>query len=82
LLFTNADVVTRVRENTRVSMDFSIRNDDGAVLVDIPSMTLGGGDREFPVNESILINSTGQAYGDTTFGNSIGVSLFPYVPSS
>jgi hypothetical protein len=82
LLFTNADVVTRVRNNTRVSMDFSIRNDDGAVLVDIPSMTLGGGDREFPVNESILINSTGQAYGDTTFGNSIGVSLFPYVPSS
>lgn len=82
LLFTNADVVTAIRNNTTVTMDFSIKNDDGAILVDIPSMTLGGGDREFPVNESILINTTAQAFGDTTLGTSLGVSMFPYVPSS
>lgn len=82
LLFTNADVVDAIRNNTTVTMDFSIRNDDGAILVDIPSMTLGGGDREFPVNESILINTTAQAFGDTTLGTSLGVSLFPYVPSA
>lgn len=81
LLFTDPDVITAVRENRRVTMDFSIRNDDGAFLVDIPSMTLGGGDREFPVNESILINTTAQAYGDTQFGNSLSVSMFPYVPN-
>jgi hypothetical protein len=80
LLFTNSDVVAAVRENRTVTMDFSIDNDDGAFLVDIPSMTLGGGDREYPVNESILINSTGMAYGDTTFGNSIGISMFPFKP--
>ncbi len=80
LLFSEADVVAAIRENRTVTMDFSIRNDDGAFLVDIPSMTLGGGDREFPVNESILINTTAQAYGDTTYGNSIGISMFPYVP--
>jgi hypothetical protein len=82
LLFTNPAVVTAIRNNTRVTMDFSIKNDDGGILVDIPSMTLGGGDREFPVNESILINTTAQAYGDTTLGSSIGVSLFPYIPSA
>lgn len=82
LLFTNADVVDAIRANTTVTMDFAIRNDDGAFLVDIPSMTLGGGDREFPVNESILLNTTAQAFGDTTLGTSIGVSLFPYVPGS
>lgn len=82
LLFTNADVVDAIRANTTVTMDFSIKNDDGGILVDIPSMTLGGGDREFPVNESILLNTTAQAFGDATLGTSLGVSLFPYLPSS
>lgn len=82
LLFTDSDVVAAIRANTTVTMDFSIRNDDGAILVDIPSMTLGGGDREFPVNESILLNTTAQAFGDATLGTSLGVSMFPYVPSA
>jgi len=81
LLFTNADVVDAIRDNTTVTMDFAVRNDDGVVLVDIPSMTLGGGEREFPVNESILLNTTAQAFGDATLGTSLGVSLFPYAPN-
>jgi hypothetical protein len=63
-------------------MDFSIKNDDGGFLVDVPSLTLGGGDKEFPVNESILLNTTAQAFGDTTLGTSLGISMFPYLPSS
>lgn len=82
LLFTNPAVVAAIRANARLTMDFSIHNDDGAIMVDIPSMTLGGGGRDFPVNESILINVTAMAYGDTTFGNSMSVSMFPFVPSS
>lgn len=80
LLFTNGDVVDRIRANTTVTMDFGVENDDGAVWVDIPSMTLGGGARSFPVNESILISLTGAAFGDATLGTSLGVSLFPYMP--
>ncbi len=82
LLFTNPAVVQAIRDNQQLTMDFSISNDDGAIMVDIPSLTLGGGARDFPVNESILINTTAQAYGDTTFGNSLSVSMFPFVPSS
>ena len=81
LVFTDPDVVAAIRNNDRVTMDFAVRNDDGVILIDIPSMTLGAGDREFPVNESILINITGQAYGDTILGTSIGVSKFPYAPN-
>jgi len=80
LLFTNGDVVDRIRANTTVTMDFGVENDDGAVWVDIPSMTLGGGARSFPVNESILVSLTGNAFGDATLGTSLGVSLFPYMP--
>ena len=80
LLFTEANVVDRIRANTTVTMDFLIKNDDGAISVDIPSMTLGGGGRDFPVNESVLINLTGTAFQDPVLGTSIGVSLFPIVP--
>ncbi len=80
VLFTNSDVVTAVRNNTTVTIDFIITNDNGAVAFDIPSMTIGGGDKEFPVNESVLINLSGQAFQDPTFGTSIGISLFPVVP--
>lgn len=77
LVFTNSAVIDKVRANETCTMDFILRNDDGVIAVDIPSLTLGGGDREFPVNESVLINTTAQAFGDATFGSSIGVSIFP-----
>lgn len=80
ILFTDSDVAAAIRNNDTVTMDFILTNDDGAIAIDIPSMTLGGGDKEFPVNESVLMNLTGQAFRDTTLGTSIGISLFPIVP--
>lgn len=80
LLFTDPDIASAVRSNTTVTMDFSIKNDDGGVLIDIPSMTLGGGDKEYPVNETVLINTTAMAFKDATLGTSIGISFFPYLP--
>lgn len=77
LLFSNPLVVNRIRDNTTVSMDFIIGNDDGVIVFDVPSMTLGGGDREFPVNETVLINLQAQAFEDATLRTSIGVSIFP-----
>lgn len=78
LLFTNPLVINRIRDNATVTMDFILKNDDGVIAVDVPSMTLGGGDREFPVNESVLINTTAEAFGDTRFGNaSVLLSVFP-----
>lgn len=77
LLFTNPLVVNKIRDNETVTMDFILKNDDGVIGVDIPSMTLGGGERELPVNESVLINTTGQAFGDATLNTSIGISIIP-----
>lgn len=82
LLFTNSDVAAAVRNNTTVQMDFAMRNDNGAIHVDIPSCTLGGGAREFPVNESVRINTTISAFEDSVLGTSAAVSLFPFVPAS
>jgi hypothetical protein len=80
LLFTDSDVTTAIRNNTTVGISFGVDNDDGGIMVDVPSMILTDGARELPVNESVLINTTAQAFKDTTLGYSIGISTFPFVP--
>lgn len=80
IVFTNAAVIDAIRANTTVGMDMILKNGDGAIAFDIPSMTLSGGDREFPVNESVLANLTGEAFEDATLGTSLGWSTFPMVP--
>ena len=77
LLFTDGLVVNKIRDNETVTMDFVIKNDDGVIAVDVPSMTLGGGGREYPVNESVLMNTTGLAFQDDILGTSVGISIIP-----
>lgn len=79
-LFTDKAVPAAIRNNTTVTMDFALRNDDGGLVFDIPAMTIGGGDKEFPENESVLINTPAMAFEDPALGTSLGVSLFGYLP--
>ena len=81
VLFDNEDVVVAIRDNETVSMDFILKNEDGAIAVDIPSMTLDGGDREYPRNETVRINTPGMAFKDPVLDYSIGVSTIPSVPA-
>jgi hypothetical protein len=80
IVFTDSTVLTRVRNNTTVTMDAAFRNDDGVLLFDVPSMTLGDGSQEFTVNESVTLNLAAQSFADATYDNSLSVSLFPYCP--
>jgi len=81
LLFTDSDLAQAVKDNQTVTMDFLLENDDGAIALDIPSMTLGGGAKSYPVNESIKISVTGSAFADDTLDTSLGFTEFPYFPS-
>ena len=78
--FTDSRVAAAVRNNTTLTMDFAIQNSDGAFYFDIPSITLGDGTKEFPVNETVLINITGNAFVDATLGYTMGITYFPYLP--
>lgn len=80
VLFTDSAVATAVRDNETVTLDSLLRNDDGGLGIDIPAMTLGDGSPEFPVNETVILNLTGQAFADPTLNTSIGLSLFPVLP--
>ena len=77
VIFTSPEVIERIRRNTTVAMDFALRNDNGAIIVDIPSMSLGGGARTFPANESVLASLTAQPFADETLDTSIGISTIP-----
>lgn len=82
ILFTDEAVAAAIRNNTTVTLDLLLRNDNGAIFIDLPALTLGDGGKEFPVNESVLMNLTGSSFGDPTLDTSIGVSLFPVIPTS
>lgn len=80
MLFTNADVAHAVRCNEDVGLDFVLRNGDGGAAFDFPVGTLDGGGREYPVNESVLINTTFAAHQNDDLGFSLGISFFPALP--
>ena len=82
IVFTDSRVIEAVRNNETLTMDWSIRNGDGGVFFDIPSLTLEGGGRDFEVDASVLASFTIQSFGDPVLGYSIGVSLFAFVPAS
>lgn len=80
VILENDDIVNAVRNNETVTLDFVSNNDDGAIWVDIPSMTLGSGSMSYPRNELIKVAIDGSAFEDAYFGYSIGITYFPYVP--
>jgi len=81
VIFTDPAVVKAIRCNTTVTMDFALANDDGGIIVDIPNMTLSGGEREYPTNESVLLSTTGMAFADTAsdLPYSMSVSMFAHL---
>lgn len=80
LAFTSASIINAIKNNTTVTMQFILENEDGAMGIDVPEMTLGGGGREFPVDQTVLVNLTGESFTSNTYGHDAGVSLFPVVP--
>lgn len=79
--FDNLEVTAAIRNNVTCSMDWVLRNGDGAIGFDVPALTLGGGDKEFPVGETVKINLQGEAFADPVLGTSVGLSLFPVFPT-
>jgi hypothetical protein len=81
VIFSNPDVIERIRCNRTVGLDWVLRNGDGGAAFDLPTGTLGGGGREYPANQSVLLNTTFMAHQDDPVqGFTCGVSFFPVLP--
>jgi len=82
MLFTSAEVLHGIRCNKTYGFDWVLRNGDGGVAFDLPTGTLSGGGREYPANQSVLINDTFAAHQeDDGLGFTCGISFFPILPA-
>jgi hypothetical protein len=80
VLFTNPDVIERIRCNKTIGLDWVMRNGDGGVAFDLPTGTLDGGGREMPANQSVLLNTTFMAHEEDEYNYTLGLSFFPVLP--
>jgi len=81
LIFTSSLIPTAIRDNRTLTWDCIFRNDDGAVVFDLPEVTLGDGSEDFPANQEILITTKISAHQSAVFGYTLGVSIFPFAPA-
>lgn len=83
-VFMSTEVARAITNNCSVSADFLMENNDGAIYVDIPNMTLSDGSRDFTVNEKIKQNITGTAFADekTKYNYSISSTIFYWLPTN
>ena len=77
VVFSEANVIERIRRNTTVRLDFILANENGTIAIDIPSLTLGDGTPNLTRNESAKLTLTGTAFKDSALGTSIGISISP-----
>ena len=82
VLFTDKSVVNAITGNKTVSLNTVVRNNDGGIMFEIPSLTLGGGQKQFPLNETVRLSLDASAHRDETYGDSINVQIFGYLPAS
>ena len=78
LLLTSSAVPSAIRNNTSMALQLILHNDNGALVLDIPALTIGGGAEELPENQAITIAITGMAYPHPELDTSIGVSIHPF----
>lgn len=82
VLFTDDSILSAMRNNETLTMEVGVRNDDGGFVLDIPAMTIEGGDKSFPVNQTVTIKMKSVAFQDPTLGTSVSLSVFPYLPAA
>jgi hypothetical protein len=80
LAFTRKEIVNAVINSTTVTFDAIIANEDGGVAFDLPTLTFGGGDREFPLDATVLVNLTGETFTSPTLGYDVGINVLVGVP--
>lgn len=81
MLFTRKEIVNAIRNNTTVTFACILKNEDGAIAIDMPQATVGNGGREFPLDESILVNITLDSFTGTTYPYDMGITVFAVVPT-
>ena len=79
-LFTDTKVTEALRRNITCSLSVALENNDGAVIVDQPGISLGGGGKSFPQNDKVEVALDNNAFR-SDLGYTMSVSLLRYIPA-
>lgn len=80
MLFTTAAIINSIKNNVTVTFLSIVANEDGAICLDIPEMTVGDGKRDFPQDQTVLVNVTAETHRGATLTYDLGVSLLAIAP--
>jgi len=80
VVLTDTRVAQAVRNNTTCALQFVQQNNEGALVVDLPSITLGDGTKNIAANEKVKVTTACTAFLDDDHGYVVGFTLFPYLP--
>ncbi len=82
VFYVQPDVEKAIRDNRTLRFDVLLNNGDGGVFFDVPALTFSGGAPKFPANGPVTISPTADAFRDTTFNYTLGMTIFPYLPTT
>ncbi|HEU4727687.1 MAG TPA: phage tail tube protein [Kofleriaceae bacterium] len=82
VFLTQDDALKACSNNTALSFGAGFSNDDGGIFFDLPSVNCDNSPPKFPANGPVSLNLQLSAFRDATGNYTIGVSLFPYLPSA
>lgn len=80
VVLTNSDIMLAIENNATVSFTLACKNNDGAVIFDIPTATISNGAKTLNRGEKVKIGTDLTGFLDDKFGYVLGVSLFHYLP--
>lgn len=79
--FTNVAALAAIRNNASVTMDYIVSYANTGYVLDIPLLTLGGGQLDIALNESIKVPLDTTAFEGAN-GYTLGFTYFPYLPTA
>jgi len=81
-VFVQDDVCKAIRDNRTCMFDAAFRNNDGAILFDVPAVTLDSGAPAFAANEAVTLDTNLNAFRDPLYNYTCSLSSFPSLPAN
>jgi hypothetical protein len=82
IYYERATVPTAIRDNTTCRFAAAMKNGQGAIRFDLPTITLRGGAMTYAANSPVMINLEMPAHRDPTTNIVAICNVMPYVPAS
>jgi hypothetical protein len=79
---TQPDAILACSANTTLQLGVGLRNTDGGIFFDVPSVKCTDAPPKFPGNGPVSLDLKSAGFRDATLNITLGVTLFPFLPTS